>query len=219
LGQVLLQQGQFTEARQATQRCLQLLPANHPLRKPASEQLRQCERMIAIEKKLAAVLAGAARPADAAERLSLAGLCTLKKRHAAASRFYADAFAAQPKLADNLRAAHRYNAACCAALAAAGQGTDAAQFDEKERTRLRTQALDWLRADLALWAKQAEGGTPQARAAVRKNLLHWQKDTDFDGVRDAAALAKLPDAERAQWQKLWADVAALLQKTRAGGKD
>jgi hypothetical protein len=31
-------------------------------------------------------------------------------------------------------------------------------------------------------------------------------------VRDAAALAALPEAERADWQGLWADVQALLEK-------
>jgi hypothetical protein len=31
-------------------------------------------------------------------------------------------------------------------------------------------------------------------------------------VRDPSALAQLPDAERQAWQKLWADVAALLAK-------
>jgi Tfp pilus assembly protein PilF len=219
LGQALLQQGQFTEARQATRRCLQLLPADHPLRKVFAGQLRYCERMLALDKRLAAVLAGEARPADAAEGLSLAELRTLKKRHADASRFYADAFAAQHKLADDLRTAHRYNAACCAALAAANQGTDAAKLNAEERTRLRTQALDWLRADLALWARQADGNTSQARAAAQKTFLHWQQDPDLAGVREAAALAKLPEAERAQWQKLWADVAALLQKAKAGGKE
>jgi len=31
-------------------------------------------------------------------------------------------------------------------------------------------------------------------------------------VRDADALAKLPEAERETWRKLWADVDALLAK-------
>ena len=69
-----------------------------------------------------------------------------------------------------------------------------------------------------LRGKALEGGTPQARAAVQKTLRHWQQDTDLAGVRDAAALAKLPEPGRAEWQKLWADVAALLKKAEAGGK-
>jgi hypothetical protein len=54
---------------------------------------------------------------------------------------------------------------------------------------------------------------------VRKALRHWQRDTDLAGLRDPAALANLPDAERTDWQKLWADVAALLRKAEAGGKE
>jgi tetratricopeptide (TPR) repeat protein len=42
------------------------------------------------------------------------------------------------------------------------------------------------------------------------SLFGWQTAPALAGVRDGAALAKLPDAEREQWQRLWADVAALL---------
>jgi hypothetical protein len=34
---------------------------------------------------------------------------------------------------------------------AGGQGEDADQLDANARARLRQQALDWLRADLAAW--------------------------------------------------------------------
>jgi tetratricopeptide (TPR) repeat protein len=218
LGQMLLQQGNVTEARQATRRCLDLLPLGHPLRPVASQLLRQCEEMLALEQKLAAVLQGEVRPTDAAEQVGLAGLCVTKKRYTDATRFFADAFKAQPKLADDLQAGYRYDAACSAALAAAGQGEDAARLDDKERARLRQQALGWLRADLALWGKQAEGGTPQTRALVQKTLRHWQEDADLAGLRDTAALARLPEAERAEWQKLWAEVEALRRKAGKGDK-
>jgi hypothetical protein len=97
---------------------------------------------------------------------------------------------------------HRYNAACAAALVASGKGEDADKLDDKERARLRQQALGWLRGDLDLWAKQVESGKPPVRAAVRQTLQHWQKDTDLASLRDAVALAKLPDAERADFEKL-----------------
>jgi hypothetical protein len=38
------------------------------------------------------------------------------------------------------------------------------------------------------------------------------RDPEFGGVRGAEALAKLPEAERQQWQKLWADVAETLRR-------
>jgi serine/threonine-protein kinase len=180
-----------------------------------SRLLKQCERLLALDKKLPAILKGDAKPADAGERLALAFLCQqYKQLYAASARFYADAFAEQPKLANNPRTQPRYYAACAAALAAAGQGKDADQLDAKERTRLRKQALDWLRADLAMWSKLLEKVTPQQRKALQKILTHWKKDRDLATVRDKGPLAKLPEGEREAWQKLWADVDALLAKAR-----
>jgi hypothetical protein len=131
--------------------------------------------------------------------------------HATAS-LYADAFAADPKLGDDLEVQHRYSAACCAALAAAGTGEDAARLDDKERARLRKQGLDWLRADLALYTKLSASGAANARPLVQQRMRHWQRDTDLAGIRDKPAMAKLPAEEEQACTQLWADVAALLKK-------
>ena len=48
--------------------------------------------------------------------------------------------------------------------------------------------------------------------AVRQTLRNWQKDSDLAGVRDKAALARLPAEEQKAFAQLWADVAATLQK-------
>jgi hypothetical protein len=144
-------------------------------------------------------------------------MCGLKKKPAAAAGFMAQAFTADAELADNLRAGHRYAAAYYAARAAAGQG-DAAKLSDKERARLRKQALEWLRADLAMRTRQLETGKPADRAAVRQALRHWQKDGDLAGLRDKAALAKLPAEERGAFTSLWSDVAALLKKAEAPAK-
>jgi hypothetical protein len=45
-------------------------------------------------------------------------------------------------------------------------------------------------------------------------LRHWQKDPDLAGLRDAAALARLPAGEQTEFRKLWAEVAALLAKAQ-----
>jgi hypothetical protein len=37
-------------------------------------------------------------------------------------------------------------------------------------------------------------------------------------VREATSLEKLPEAERAEWQKLWGEVEALLETCGEGGK-
>jgi serine/threonine-protein kinase len=214
LGGVLLAQGRWAEAQDATRRCLELLPPNDPLRAMGTRQLQRCERMLALEARIPAVLAGKDGPAGAAERLDFAALCRATMRHTTAARLYAEASAADPKLAEDLGAAHRYNAACCAALAAAGRGADAPK-DDKERSRLRRQALGSLRADLALRAKQAESAKAGDRAAAAWALRYWQQDADLTGVRDKQALAALPAEERAEWEKLWAEVADLLRRTDA----
>jgi serine/threonine-protein kinase len=217
LGQVLVRQGQFAAA-------LPALRSGHELgsrrgtgwRYPSAQWLRNAERLAAVEPKLAAVLKGHARPADAQEGLALARLCQqpYQRRHAAAARLYAEAFAAEPGHAADLGAGHRYNAAYSAAQAGCGQGADAADLDDRERARLRWQALDWLRANLAAWAALAEKATPQARQQVRRALAHWRRDPDLGGLRDKAELARLPEAERRACRDLWADVGALLRRTR-----
>jgi tetratricopeptide (TPR) repeat protein len=213
LGVALLHRGRFVEAGTEIRRCLDLLPERDPLRKFAAERLRQCERLVALDGKLAAVLGGQAEPADAAERLALGQLCGQYKRwHAAASRFYADAFAADPKPTADLRQQHRYNGACSAALAAAGRADDAEQLPDKAAVRLRQQALDWLRADLALYVNLAGREEPAATQFVRERMRHWQQDTDLASVRDKEAIDLLPDDEGAAWRRLWEDVAVLRHK-------
>jgi tetratricopeptide (TPR) repeat protein len=123
LGRVLLRQGRFAAARAETREALQLLPEGHPLRPFTLQLLRQAEVLFNLDAKLPAILQGDVQPADAAEALALAGLCQgYKKRYAAALHFYADAFAADARLADDVQRQHRYNAACAAILAAAGKG-------------------------------------------------------------------------------------------------
>ena len=45
-------------------------------------------------------------------------------------------------------------------------------------------------------------------------MQHWLQDEDFTGVRGDNALAKLPEAERSAWRKLWSDVAEMLAKAQ-----
>src|SRR5262249_4579380 len=125
-----------------------------------------------------------------------------------AGRFYTEAFNDTPQLAGEQPSLQRYNAACAVAMAGCGQGKDAANLPDKDYLRLRTRALTWLRDDLAAWRKVLEQHGDKASPAVAQQMRHWQTDADFQGVRDKEALAKLPQAERADWQKLWSEVEA-----------
>jgi Flp pilus assembly protein TadD len=180
---------------------------------PSGQRVKNGERLLAADRKLPAVLKGEARPADPAEAAALANLCVrYKKLPAAAARLYAEAFDADPKLADDLRAGDRYNAACAAALAGCGQGKDAAGLGEEECGQLRLMARSWLRADLAAQRRLLEQAPDKARPAVAQQLAHWLQDSDLAGVHGAEALARLPEAERKDWRQLWEEVEALRRR-------
>src|SRR5262249_14759040 len=141
-------------------------------------------QMAQSEGRLPAVLQGKAQPEDALECLAFAKICEQPRLYyAAAARFYAEALTRQPALAADLKRGHRYNAACAAALAGCGRGKDAGNLDDQERARLRRQALDWLRAELAGWDKVLQANGAAAAAAVRQKMQHWLQDADFTGVR------------------------------------
>jgi tetratricopeptide (TPR) repeat protein/serine/threonine protein kinase len=206
-------QGRFTEALAAFQFGHELGVRQPGWKEPSEKWLRQAEKQVERGFLLDAVLRGAWKPADAAERIDFAQVAKLKKRFAAAVRLYEQAFAEQPRLLEDAKH-HRYDAACYAARAAAGEDADFPNPDAKERARLRQLAFDWLRGDLALWAKQVESGQPVVRTAARQMLRHWQRDPDLTTLRDQDAVDKLPQAERDACRQLWADVDALLRRTQ-----
>ena len=76
----------------------------------------------------------------------------------------------------------------------------------------RSQALAWLREVVKQFTGQFNDMDGKERAALRTGLAHWQTNADLASIRDPKELAQLPPAERAAWQQLWADVAALLKK-------
>jgi hypothetical protein len=152
----------------------------------------------------------ALRPED---EVALAVHCQRQSYHAAAAWLYASAFAKKPGLAD-ARTPHRYNAACCAAMAGAGKARDSYGLDAKERGRLRRQARNWLRDDLAGWGELLASDPD----GVREQMERWQNERNLAGVRESDALDGLPDAERQEWRGLWADVEKLRQRAAHPGQ-
>jgi tetratricopeptide (TPR) repeat protein len=210
LGRLLQEEGRLDEALAEYRRALELGDQQ------AWPLLQACERQAVLRTRLPGLIAGHDRPADVAERLAFADVCRqpAERRYALAARLYAEAFAADPKPADDLRAAHRFHAAESAAAAGCGQGQDAGPLGGKEKLRLRRQALEWLRADLAAWNRQADVDGTGARVATQRALRVWQRSAALAGVRDPAALAELPADEREAWQKLWQHVTAVLAGER-----
>jgi serine/threonine-protein kinase len=216
LGDVQRRQGKFAESLAAFRQGHQLGWGKEGWPFDSAQMVRQARRRVELDRKLPALLKGAVRPKDVAEQIELAELCILKRWYAGSARFWTDAFAGMPALAEDIKASRRYDAACVAVLAGCGRGEDPVKPDDRERAGLRKQALDWLRAELDGWSKRLDRDTPSDRAATTDRLRRWKMDADLAGVRDRETVEKLPDDELRTWRQFWADVDDLIQ--RAEGK-
>jgi len=146
-------------------------------------EIRQAEQFVSFDAKLPKILQGKSNRGHC-RAIGSGRLCVLPCRrfYAAAARFYREAFAAEPKLADDLYADHRYNAACASALAGCGQGSDAANLASQESSACAAGAR-LAAADLAAWQILLKKGTRPGPHHRAKAMRHWQQDTDFAGVR------------------------------------
>jgi serine/threonine-protein kinase len=203
------------EALAELRRAAELGAPGSPVSQGMPSMIREAEAKITQVRRLPGVLRGDDMPRDASDGLSFALLAHERGLYSAATRLWSAALEADPKLAADPRAEVRYNAACSAALAAGGGSKDDPPPDGATRARLRKQALEWLRAELAAWSDVLKNGPPQTRPVVVRTLRHWRTDPDLAGVRDSDALAALPEPERGAWRARWAEVDALL--ARAGG--
>jgi len=91
-----------------------------------------------------------------------------------------------PRLAEDLGAGHRCNAARCAALAGCGHGEDAVALGKEERSRWRRQARQWLREELTAWDRTLSSDPARFRELVQQTLTRWRSDTDLAGLREPA---------------------------------
>src|SRR5262249_14505894 len=131
LGHVLSHQGQFREALAEVRRGHELGSRQPGWSYASAEWVRQAERLVALEPRLPAVLGGDDKPKDAAEGIEFADMAYKTKQFGPSARLYAESLRTDPKLAEDMKAGHRYNAACAAALAGAGQGADMPPLAEK----------------------------------------------------------------------------------------
>src|SRR5262249_20915146 len=166
LGSTLQEQGLFAEALAALEQGHHLGSRRPDWGYPSAEWVKHTQRQVALDAKLPGIRDGTETPATAKEHLDFALVCQRKGLYGASARLCAGAFTAKPALETTLAKGHRYWAACVAALAGTGRGRDVPELGPVERARWRQQALDWLRADLALWADQLER-SPDSRSALQ----------------------------------------------------
>jgi serine/threonine-protein kinase len=142
--------------------------------------------------------------------VALLEICQLTDRSLALARVSADAFVADPSLAEAVRDGYRYSAARAAARAGCRRSADTAHLAEPERARWRGQARAWLRADLIAWGKVLDGDPAGAGQGVRQQLTLRRADPELAGLRDPAELDELSGEERKDCLAPWAEVEAVL---------
>ena len=122
---------------------------------------------MALEARLPAVVEGDELPADPEEGVSFARMAFARRAYVAATLLWTESFTASPELAADLTAANRFQAACAAALAGTERGRGESPSDSESRARWRTQALDWLSADLTASAALLNRGPPNSKRRSR----------------------------------------------------
>jgi tetratricopeptide (TPR) repeat protein len=216
LGVALKAKGDFDGAVAALRRVREL-KGSTSYNPPASfgDLVAQAERQAKLAERLPAILRGDERPGSPGAALDLAEVAGARGFHATAARLAAEALAAEPKPAEDPPRRARYDAACSAVLAGCGQGKDDPPPDDMARQRLRRQALAWLQVELAAHGRTIESDDAPARRGAVRSLRLWKVDPDLAPVRDRGALERLPEAERAEWRALWAEVDRFWRSLRA----
>jgi tetratricopeptide (TPR) repeat protein len=212
LSYALITVGRYCEAEVAAEKALSLLPATDSLRPQTSGLLRISQDKCPLEQRWPAVMAGEETPSDPAECLEFANIGYFRKHFATAARMFAIAFAADSRIADDLRKLS--NAACVAALAGSGRGEDTARLSDAEKADCRQQARKWARAVLAR-LETAVGSSQMSRADALNQLSQWQIDADFAGIRDDRALSVLPQSEAEDCRAVWTEVAVMIERLRS----
>jgi tetratricopeptide (TPR) repeat protein len=129
-------------------------------------------------------------PNDGGAHYNLANSLAAKGRLREALAAFRGAQRVEPRLAESQQWQLRYNAACAAARAAAGQGKDDPPADDAAKAKLRAEALNWLEAEHAAWAKLLDSGPSQARPAILQILERWRTDPDLAGIRAPGPAAR-----------------------------
>jgi Tfp pilus assembly protein PilF len=217
LGDVLLKQGRFEDAIQATRDAKKLLGFLSPMHLSANQQIRECERLLELEKRLPGVLDGS-DAATVADLIEMAELCQrYKGRHRDAVALYEAAFVKEPTSRLYTEKLCRYNAGCAAIQVVAGSDAGAPPLSEADQAQYRSRALTWIRMELDALTNVHQISGRLFANQLQSDLRSWQSDPDLACVREAESLSRLPEDEQQAWRTLWKDVQSLVDRVSATG--
>ena len=165
-------------------------------------------RLAGLRDHADAIVSGAYDAPSARDALDAAEVARCADAHAVAGRYYRQAFESYLREFrwEGLRV--RFRAARAAVLASATEAVDA-----ETRKSLHESARTWLQDELEEWRlRLSERISPGRRypSALDPELWNWKFHVDLASVRDADALAELPDAEREAWEEFWREVDEVL---------
>lgn len=187
---------------------------NHPAfnsraKKGLVEIVKSYPRSAKLESRIAQIIDPKAdEPVSGLLEVAYYGYQTL--RYELASRIYRLAMDKFPAIVQDLQSQVRYNAACCAALAADNRSYEES-IDDTNKVQLRVQAIAWLREELAAWKNHLDSAPSRNQKQVVEVLEHWQNDSDLASLRDRVAIVKLTEKEQQTCDLLWQEVASLLK--------
>jgi serine/threonine-protein kinase len=210
LGFTLMKACRYQEALVELERGHEIGSTRPGWSQPSGRWVADCRKLVALDHRLTAIREGRSSPSGAEERVGLGHLCALKGLNLAAAQFFDEAFASEPRLADDVLAGHRFIAACAAAQAASATARTEPRLSAEDRDHWRSKSMGWLRADLATWSERLASNPTVARNELRNTLTAWQKDARLVSIRDPGQLTKLPDSERDSCRAIWSQVGVLL---------
>jgi serine/threonine-protein kinase len=212
-------QGRFGAALRSVQRAEKAAGADPNVRQGAEEMIAVLRPLADKEARVLGILERPATAGDLPDLHEFSRLFDEMGRYRTAARLYAKMWEADPDLKDKRSVlTPRHNAAWCALLASFNEGTDSKILGAEEQSRLRSQALAWLREELAAWTKALDAGEADPKLVVQVLNSWWVPNPIYPRLLPPLSphyLARLNPKEREEWRKLDRAVDALLMRADA----
>jgi tRNA A-37 threonylcarbamoyl transferase component Bud32/tetratricopeptide (TPR) repeat protein len=212
-------QGRFGAALRSVRRAEKAAGPEPNVRQGAEEMIAVLRPLADKETRVLGILERPAVAEDLPDLSEFSRLFDELGRYRTAARLYAKMFEADPELKDKRGIlTPRHNAAWCALLASFNEGTDSKILGAEEQSRLRGQALAWLREELAVWTKALDAGEADPKLVVQVLNSWWIPNPNYPRLLPPLSphyLARLSPKEREEWRKLDREVDVLLRRADA----